>query len=81
MHKQPSFALKKRKRMQFNDPAFMDEPNLDRLHGYNKTINGLEIGHSSIQGYRTFMEDEYIISEMELKGHTIVAIMDGKLMR
>lgn len=42
------------------------------------TLNGLEIGHASMQGYRVNMEDEYIIDRMDsLPDHTLVGIMDG----
>ena len=79
MHRRPSFAQKKRSRQQFSDPAFIDEPKLDRLQGYNTALNGMEIGHSSIQGYRAYMEDEYVINRFTLADHTVVAIMDGTI--
>lgn len=50
----------------------------DRIGECNVVLNGLEIGHSSIQGFRQTMEDQYIASVLEsVPGHTLVAILDG----
>eukprot|EP01035_Chromulina_nebulosa_P021687 gene21687-28065_t len=53
-------------------------PHKDKIDSINKVCCGLEIGHSSIQGYRFEMEDHYIIEEMKsAPNHILVAIMDG----
>lgn len=42
------------------------------------TPAGLEIGHSSMQGYRRTMEDAHIIESFDtLPDHTLVAVLDG----
>lgn len=81
LHKCPSFATpRKRQREEepANDSAFLDEPLTEKLNLENVNINGFEIGHASMQGYRVNMEDEHIIDQMtSLKDHTFVAVMDG----
>lgn len=49
---------------------------LENLNVYSHSK--LEIGHSSMQGYRKFMEDKHIIEDFPSAiDHTLVAIMDG----
>jgi serine/threonine protein phosphatase PrpC len=58
----------------------MSKPKTDKIDHVNVMINGLEIGHSSMQGYRVSMEDAFIIESIGgCKGvpHTLVAILDG----
>jgi serine/threonine protein phosphatase PrpC len=44
----------------------------------NTVLNKLEIGHSSIQGYRPHMEDQYVAQLLDgLEDHVLVAVMDG----
>lgn len=81
LHKCPSFATpRKRQRVEEEEApsAFLNAPVTKKLNCENVTINGCEIGHASMQGYRVSMEDEHIIEGFELKDHTLVAIMDGK---
>lgn len=55
-----------------------NKPKTAKIDAVNVLVNGLEIGHSSIQGYRVTMEDAYIISSLDsVAGHTLVAILDG----
>eukprot|EP01032_Pedospumella_encystans_P029147 gene29147-32917_t len=80
LHKCPSFATpRKRQRVEEEEApsAFLNAPVTKKLNCENVTINGCEIGHASMQGYRVSMEDEHIIEGFELKDHTLVAIMDG----
>ena len=52
----------------------------EKLSAENKILNGIEAGHSSMQGYRVNMEDQHIIDKMStIPDHTLLAIMDGKL--
>ena len=80
-HKRPSFACRRKQPKQI-DPSsmhLMKSPNRERLNCENVSLNGMEIGHASMQGFRVTMEDEHIIEPMEtLPDHTLVAIMDGK---
>jgi len=81
LHKCPSFATpRKRQRVEEEEqanPNFLNEPRTEKLNSENVSLNGFEIGHSSMQGFRVSMEDEHIIEGFELKDHTLVAIMDG----
>lgn len=81
LHKCPSFATpRKRQRVEESaqaNPNFLNEPRTEKLNSENVLLNGFEIGHSSMQGFRVNMEDEHIIDGFELKDHTLVAIMDG----
>jgi NOL1/NOP2/fmu family ribosome biogenesis protein len=79
MHKRPSFASKSRKAKPSIDfQQLLKKPKLEKLNNENVIVNGLEIGHSSMQGYRPHMEDEYIIESMTLPDHVIIAILDGE---
>ena len=83
LHRRPSFAFNRKRRRVEQQPQevspFLDEPVTDHLKEENVEINGLEIGHSSMQGYRVSMEDEHIIDRIEsVPDHTIVAVMDGE---
>lgn len=57
----------------------LSEPNTVKVDNeLKKTGSLLEIGHSSMQGYRKTMEDKHIISDFhQLTDHTLVAVMDG----
>jgi serine/threonine protein phosphatase PrpC len=78
-HRSPSFARKRKQRVQEEEfPSWlMPQPDTTHIGGENVHINGLEIGHSSIQGYRQSMEDQHIITKLSLANHTLVAILDG----
>lgn len=84
LHRQPSFASKSNKAKKENselDPMahLMKNPNTEKLQCENVEVNGMNIGHASMQGYRVSMEDEHIIETFEsLPDHTLVAIMDGE---
>ena len=57
---------------------FLDRPKTEQLHPLNITLNSLEIGHSSIQGYRPQMEDQFIAQTLpDLPDHVLVAVWDG----
>jgi hypothetical protein len=86
LSRQPSYlttALRKkstrRKKKNPGESFLLDEPRIEKLDEENvMTASGLEIGHSSIQGYRRTMEDKHIISDFEsLSDHSLVAIFDG----
>ena len=56
----------------------MSKPKINKIDHMNVVINGLEIGHSSMQGYRVSMEDAFIIDSLDsIEQHTVVAILDG----
>ena len=80
LHRCPSFASP-RKRQKVEEPVqqnFLTVPKTEKLKCEIVNVNGLEVGHSSMQGYRVNMEDEHIIDTMDsLADHTLVAIMDG----
>eukprot|EP01038_Epipyxis_sp_PR26KG_P014457 gene14457-19403_t len=78
MHLRPSFAQPKRRKLT-NTSAFqlLKTPLTEKLNCETVISNGMEIGHSSMQGYRVHMEDEHIIDTMSLDDHNLVAIMDG----
>jgi hypothetical protein len=82
MHRRPSFAFaRKRKRVEENamPSPFLTEPKTEHLKCENVKMNGLELGHASMQGLRVSMEDEHIIDNISsVKDHTLVAIMDGE---
>ena len=81
MHRRPSFMTKKCRREQLTTyPSFLlPHPKTKKLSRENKVIEDMEIGHSSMQGYRTTMEDQHVIDKMSsLPNHVLVAIMDGK---
>ncbi len=81
MHRRPSFAhvAKKRKTGPPNNGVFLDEPVLDKLNEVNVVLHDMEIGHSSMQGYRAHMEDQHIIDSMtDMADHILVSIMDGE---
>lgn len=79
MHKMPSYLnYKKRKRFAANN-FLLKAPKTEKLCQENVMINGLEVGHSSMQGFRVTMEDEHIIEKMTtLSDHSLFAILDGK---
>ena len=56
----------------------LDRPVTKKVNGFNTVLNSLEIGHSSMQGYRVNMEDACLAVVMEdLPDHVIVGILDG----
>jgi len=61
------------------DDILLSEPNTKKIDNELKiTASSLEIGHSSMQGYRKVMEDKHIISDFSrLLDHSLVAVMDG----
>jgi serine/threonine protein phosphatase PrpC len=86
IHRCPSFAtLKKKKGMngeeeeeEDNGGFLLSKPKTEQLNNENIFMNRLEIGHSSMQGYRRNMEDAHIIDAMEsLPDHTLLAVLDG----
>ena len=81
-HRQPSWLAYKRKSRRDENaglPAhLLPEPKMEHLHEIDMTINGLQCGHSSMQGYRVSMEDEFIMKDLETTAnHTLFAILDG----
>ena len=57
---------------------FLHSPKTEKLKSLNVKLNSLEVGHSSIQGFRPHMEDAYVAKQMDdLPDHILVAIMDG----
>lgn len=57
---------------------FLHRPRLEKLCPMNTILNKIEIGHSSIQGYRPHMEDQYVAQTLDdLEDHVLVAVMDG----
>jgi polygalacturonase len=82
IHCRPSFTFN-RKRKRTEEAAvpspFLKEPVTEKLKCENVKLNGLEIGHASMQGFRVNMEDEHIIENIDsVAGHTLVAVMDGE---
>ncbi len=80
-HKRPSFAHvpANKKNRELAIPGFLSKPKTEKLDGENIiTKDGLEIGHSSMQGFRVSMEDQHIIEDFDnLDGHHLVAVLDG----
>jgi len=84
LHRQPCWLSRSRTQQREEDdyawlPSHLNPvAKTDRIGECNVVLNGLEIGHSSIQGFRQAMEDQYIASVLEsAPGHTLVAILDG----
>lgn len=83
--KRPSFAVSRRLKSSSDEEGMsaggghlLLEPVTQKVNSFNTTISSLEIGHSSMQGYRVSMEDAYIAVAMkDLPDHIIVAILDG----
>lgn len=76
----PSSLYKRRARKDDEEeiPGFLlKHPKTEILHPENKKFGNIEIGHASMQGFRVGMEDDYVIDELSLNDHLIVAIMDG----
>ncbi len=42
----------------------MKKPKTEVLDAENMFLNGIELGHSSIQGFRVSMEDAHIIGKL-----------------
>lgn len=79
-HRITWYSFKAKKKVDSNDDEFfLAEPVTVKLENENIiSSSGIEIGHSSMQGYRRFMEDKHIISDFStLPTHTLIAIMDG----
>jgi hypothetical protein len=79
-HRLPRFSAQKKRKVDDSQSSFfLSEPNTRKIHRENLSFNdSIEVGHSSMQGYRVHMEDERIIDKMtELNDHVLVAIMDG----
>jgi hypothetical protein len=84
MHRMPSFASKRR-RVQDEDQmmpnGLLSQPNTEKIDTENIFVNGMEIGHAAMQGYRTNMEDQHAIEPFpECPDHVLVAIFDGRLL-
>ncbi len=45
-------------------PHLMKKPKTEVLDAENMFLNGIELGHSSIQGFRVSMEDAHIIGKL-----------------
>lgn len=82
--KRPSFAVRKNRstfeeeEMNNGGGYLLDEAVTEKVHSFNKVLNSLEIGHSSMQGYRVSMEDACVAAVMaDLSDHVIVGILDG----
>ncbi len=63
-NKHPSFNTEKRskkndERSMLIASGLLGEPKMDRVDGENVVIGDLEIGHSSMQGYRPSMEGSH----------------------
>lgn len=82
LHKSLFFMRSTKRHIDDNDDddpysIFLKKPKTQKID--NELIitkDGLEIGHSSMQGLRRHMEDQYIMDEFFDK-HTLVAVMDG----
>jgi hypothetical protein len=56
----------------------LQKASTDKVNNFNITLNSLEVGHSSMQGYRVSMEDACIAVIMDdLPDHVVVGILDG----
>lgn len=80
LHLQPSAFIKRKRRKQ--EPPFpsflMPHPDLNKVKPELHKIGPLEIGHSSIQGYRVSMEDDHIVAKLGgLEDHVLVGVFDG----
>jgi hypothetical protein len=81
----PSFVVRRKKSNVAENKGmingggyFLSEPSTDKVNGFNIILDSMEVGHSSMQGYRPNMEDECIAVVMkDLPDHVIVAILDG----
>lgn len=80
-HRCPSIYSTRKPKFENDLPSFLlSKPKTKKLDGENIiTSSGIEIGHSSMQGYRKNMEDHHIIQDFNGKcvDHTLVAVMDG----
>ena len=83
LHIGPSFKRYKKQKIDNDDMNtsmgfLLPHPKTDIIDNENVKINNLEIGHSSMQGYRVNMEDAHIIEEIATaKGHILVGVFDG----
>jgi len=86
LHIGPSFKrYRKRKNNDENEDDLnksygylLPHPKTDIIDGENIIINDIEIGHSSMQGYRIHMEDAHTIEEItSIKNHTFIGVFDG----
>ena len=82
--KRPSFAFRQRKNrsedevMSNGGGHLLDKAAIEKVNSFNTVLNSLEIGHSSMQGYRVTMEDACIAAVMDgLPDHIVVGILDG----
>ena len=82
--KRPSFAFRQREakfeeeKMSNGGGHLLDKAVLGKINSFNTVLNSLEIGHSSMQGYRVSMEDACIATTMDdLPDHVVVGILDG----
>ena len=77
----PNFSFARKRKFVYDDPNsfLLSKPVTKKINNENVfTTDGLEIGHSSMQGFRKVMEDEHIIENfLSIENHTLVGIMDG----
>ena len=45
--------------------------------GDNKSTRNYLVGHSAIQGWRAAMEDRFVVEDLNLSKHSILAVFDG----
>jgi len=84
-HLGPSFKRYKKRKIDNDDDDMntsmgflLPHPKTDLIDNENVVINNLEIGHSSMQGYRVNMEDAHVIEEFTgINDHTLVGVFDG----
>ena len=58
-------------------PHMMSKPNTEALDAETLCMNGMEIGHSAIQGYRVTMEDAHIIDVLDPDAATAADMGDS----
>ena len=82
-HLGPSFKRYKKRKIDNDDMNtsmgfLLPYPKTDLIDNENVVINNMEIGHSSMQGYRINMEDAHVIEEFTgINDHTLVGVFDG----
>ena len=61
-----------------NGGYFLPEASTEKVNSFNIILDSLEIGHSSMQGFRPNMEDACIAVPLkDLNDHICVSILDG----
>jgi hypothetical protein len=78
LKKQKFTSDRKEKKGMNGGGYFLPEASTDKVNSFNNVLSSLEIGHSSMQGYRPNMEDACIaVSLKDLPDHVCVSILDG----